>query len=112
MASDETTYRSAVADWLYQILPSYAAGFADNGVSPIINWQELLRADRLAMYSTGERYGIALAAMLEDRQGVVLDVLGPMMGRPSLLEMIGHMSKPQRRNWLSLLIHRVEQLPD
>jgi hypothetical protein len=99
--------QSDVARWLRPILPTYASSFAGGSV---VNYHELLREDRLAMYSTGEKSAIALAAQLEDRIGVVREILGYQHSVLGLLASLSYLSREQRRGWLALLIVRAEEL--
>lgn len=106
---NETETRSAAADWLRPILPDYAQEFV---TSIGIDWHNLLKGDRMVMYSSGEKSAIALAAMLEDRVGVVREVLEYQHSVQSLMASLSYVSRQKRVDWIAILVARVMALPE
>lgn len=114
MASTEQGQRpSALATWLFQRLPDYAQTTVDP-LSGQIDWEHLLSWCRGKFFSTGERAAVALAAHLDDRPGIIWTALygeGPAGSPVSVLALLGRIDRAGARDWLALLIARVEALP-
>lgn len=105
----ETEIRWAASEWLRPLLPGYAKDYAT--VSGIA-WDALLKEPRMAMYSAGEKSAIALAAVLEDRIGVVREVIEHQHSAQSLISNLSYLTMERRRAWIALLILKSESLPE
>lgn len=105
----EVDIRAATSEWLRPMLPGYAKDYAT--VSGIA-WDPLLKEPRMAMYSSGEKSAIALAAILEDRIGVVREIIEHQHSVQSLIASLSYVRMEQRRGWIALLIMKAESLPE
>lgn len=98
-----------LGEWLHELLPSYACGYAD---ADRIEWEKLLDNQYMGMYSSGELAALELAAHAGDFSGVLrmLQTRSGARSGGSVVILLAKLSPMQRMTWLAILTHRAMEL--